>query len=57
MPEDEKHLDVVGKFIDFLKAFSQATDEERRTFLDFITPQSRIDLLNLADALREEKTS
>jgi hypothetical protein len=57
MPEDEKYLDVVGKFVDFLKAFSQATDEERRTFLDFITPQSRADLLNLADALREEKIS
>jgi hypothetical protein len=57
MPEDEKHLDVIGKFIDFLKAFSAASDEERRTFLDFITPQSRADLLNLADALRKEKTS
>jgi hypothetical protein len=60
MPDDvpEKNTqDVIGKFIDFLKAFSQAPDEERRNFLDFITPQSRADLLSLADALRKEKTS
>jgi hypothetical protein len=51
---EQHNLDVIGLFTTFLEAFGKATPEERRAFLDFITPQSRADLLNLADALRQK---
>jgi hypothetical protein len=52
MPDDASH--VIALFTDFLDAFGQATPAERRAFLDFISPQSRDDLIHLADALREK---
>jgi hypothetical protein len=45
---------MIALFTDFLAAFGQATPAERRAFLDFIGPQSRADLLALADAIREK---
>jgi hypothetical protein len=51
---EQHNLDVIALFTSFLEAFGKATPEERRSFLDFISPQSRADLLNLADALRQK---
>jgi hypothetical protein len=48
MPED---LTLITLFTAFLDAYGRATPEQQQTFLDFIKPQSRDDLLNLADAL------
>jgi hypothetical protein len=45
---------VIALFTDFLDAFGRATPKERREFLDFISPQSRDDLIHLADSLREK---
>jgi hypothetical protein len=52
MPGDPSH--VIALFTDFLEAFSRATASERRAFLDFISPQSREDLIHLADAIKEK---
>jgi hypothetical protein len=52
MAGDASH--VIGLFTDFLEAFGKATPAERRAFIDFISPQSRDDLIHLADALREK---
>lgn len=59
MPEEthEKHpSEVIAKFTEFLVAFGLAMPEEQRSFLDFISPQTRDDLIHLADALRERES-
>lgn len=52
MPDDASN--VIALFTDFLNAFSRATPDERRAFLDFISQQSRDDLIHLADAIKEK---
>ena len=52
MPDNASQ--VIALFTDFLDAFGRAKPAERRAFIDFISPQSRDDLIHLADALREK---
>jgi hypothetical protein len=54
MSEVNEQAGVIRLFTEFLKAYAMAGDEERLAFLDFITPQTRADLIALADALREK---
>jgi hypothetical protein len=57
MSMTKKHsLKVVTLFNEFLQAFGRATPDERRAFLDYISPQSRADLINLADVLRQKES-
>jgi hypothetical protein len=49
---EKQPLEVITLFVRFLEVFRHAPDEQRQAFLDFISPQSRADLLNLAEALR-----
>lgn len=50
--EINENADVIRLFTEFLKAYAVAPDKERHAFLDFISVQSREDLIHLADALR-----
>jgi hypothetical protein len=54
MSEANEDAGVIRLFTEFLKAYAQAGDEERHAFLDFINPQTRADLIHLADTLREK---
>lgn len=51
--EINEKTEVIRLFTEFLKAYAVAPDDERHAFLDFISVQSREDLIHLADALRE----
>jgi hypothetical protein len=58
MPDDMSEVNeqagVIRLFTEFLKAYAMAGDEERHAFLDFINPQTRADLIHLADTLRQK---
>jgi hypothetical protein len=49
--KDAETMRIVRAFTSFLEKFGEATPGQRKAFLDFIGPQSRADLLSLADAL------
>jgi hypothetical protein len=49
---DKDALAILALFADFLKRFGEATPEQKREVIEFIGPQSRNDLIELADALR-----
>ena len=55
MSEANEKAGVIRLFTEFLKAYAMAKDEERHAFLDFINPQTRADLIHLADTLRERE--
>jgi hypothetical protein len=50
---DKEALAILALFTDFLKQFGEATPEQKREVIEFIGPQSRSDLIELADALRK----
>ena len=55
MSDANQEVGVIRLFTEFLKAYAMAKDEERHAFLDFINPQTRADLIHLADTLRERE--
>ena len=57
MPEDEQTLKIITRFTEFLEEFGKGTPDQTKAFLEYIGPQSRSDLLALAEAIAKRNDS